>query len=58
MYLTAKLAAQGLLSHFGGAFSGAVLDGASGDCKLIPENGSEGSTSLDTCTLMIHLMCV
>lgn len=40
--------AQGLLSHFGGAFNDTVLDGVSEDCELIPENGSLGSTSADT----------
>ena len=45
--LTAKLAAQGLLSHFGGDFNDTVLDEVSEDCELIPENGSLGSTSAD-----------
>ena len=43
----AKLAAQGLLSHFGGAFNAIVLDEVIEDCELIPENGSLGSTSAD-----------
>ena len=44
------MAAQGLLSHFGGAFNDIVLDEVSEDCELIPENGSLGSTSADTYT--------